>query len=193
MTDLNAKGKAVIFSAPSGSGKSTIVHALLEKGLPLEFSISATSRAPRGNEKHGVDYYFLGVEGFKKCIENKELLEWEEVYSNQFYGTLKSETNRIWSENKAVIFDVDVYGGLNLKKHFRDKALTVFVMPPSIEELENRLKGRNTENHEKIKMRLAKAKEELAQKDPFDVIILNDDLQNAIENAFNAVKEFLDR
>lgn len=193
MTDLNAKGKAVIFSAPSGSGKSTIVHALLEKGLPLEFSISATSRAPRGNEKHGVDYYFLGVEGFKKCIENKELLEWEEVYSNQFYGTLKSETNRIWSENKAVIFDVDVYGGLNLKKHFRDKALTVFVMPPSIEELENRLKGRNTENHEKIKMRLAKAKEELAQKDPFDVIILNDDLQKAIENAFNAVKEFLDR
>ena len=169
------------------------MHALLEKGLPLEFSISATSREPRGQEVNGSDYYFLGIEGFKKCIENDELLEWEEVYSNQFYGTLKSETTRIWSNNKAVIFDVDVYGGLNLKKHFGDKALTVFVMPPSIEELENRLKGRNTENHEKIKMRLAKAKEELAQKDPFDVIILNDDLNKAIENAYNAVKEFLDR
>jgi guanylate kinase len=193
MKSLNATGKAVIFSAPSGSGKSTIVHALLEKGLPLEFSISATSREPRGQEVNGSDYYFLGIEGFKKCIENDELLEWEEVYSNQFYGTLKSETTRIWSNNKAVIFDVDVYGGLNLKKHFGDKALTVFVMPPSIEELENRLKGRNTENHEKIKMRLAKAKEELAQKDPFDVIILNDDLNKAIENAYNAVKEFLDR
>ena len=193
MTRLNAKGKAVIFSAPSGSGKSTIVHALLEKGLPLEFSISATSREPRGQEVSGSHYYFLGIEGFKKCIKNNELLEWEEVYSNQFYGTLKSETERIWSNNKAVIFDVDVYGGLSLKKHFGDKALTVFVMPPSIEELEKRLKGRNTENHEKIKMRLAKAKEELAQKDPFDVIILNDDLGKAIENAYNAVKEFLDR
>jgi guanylate kinase len=193
MTRLNAIGKAVIFSAPSGSGKSTIVHALLDKGLPLEFSISATSRDPRGKEVDGKDYYFLGVEGFKKCIEKDELLEWEEVYSNQFYGTLKSETTRIWSNNKAVIFDVDVYGGLNLKKHFGDKALTVFVMPPSIEELENRLKGRNTENHEKIKMRLAKAKEELAQKDPFDVIILNDDLSKAIDNAYTAVKEFLDR
>jgi len=193
MTRLNAIGKAVIFSAPSGSGKSTIVHALLDKGLPLEFSISATSRDPRGKEVDGKDYYFLGVEGFKKCIEKDELLEWEEVYSNQFYGTLKSETTRIWSNNKAVIFDVDVYGGLNLKKHFGDKALTVFVMPPSIEELENRLKGRNTENQEKIKMRLAKAKEELAQKDPFDVIILNDDLSKAIDNAYTAVKEFLDR
>jgi len=193
MTRLNAIGKAVIFSAPSGSGKSTIVHALLDKGLPLEFSISATSRDPRGKEVDGKDYYFLGVEGFKKCIEKDELLEWEEVYSNQFYGTLKSETTRIWSNNKAVIFDVDVYGGLNLKKHFGDKALTVFVMPPSIEDLENRLKGRNTENHEKIKMRLAKAKEELAQKDPFDVIILNDDLSKAIDNAYTAVKEFLDR
>jgi len=193
MTRLNAIGKAVIFSAPSGSGKSTIVHALLDKGLPLEFSISATSRDPRGKEVNGKDYYFLGVEGFKKCLEKDELLEWEEVYSNQFYGTLKSETTRIWSNNKAVIFDVDVYGGLNLKKHFGDKALTVFVMPPSIEELENRLKGRNTENHEKIKMRLAKAKEELAQKDPFDVIILNDDLSKAIDNAYTAVKEFLDR
>ena len=193
MTRLNAIGKAVIFSAPSGSGKSTIVHALLDKGLPLEFSISATSRDPRGKEVDGKDYYFLGVEGFKKCLEKDELLEWEEVYSNQFYGTLKSETTRIWSNNKAVIFDVDVYGGLNLKKHFGDKALTVFVMPPSIEELENRLKGRNTENQEKIKMRLAKAKEELAQKDPFDVIILNDDLSKAIDNAYTAVKEFLDR
>jgi len=193
MTLLNAKGKAVIFSAPSGSGKSTIVRALLEKGLPLEFSISATSRAPRGQEVNETDYYFLGVEGFKKCIENDELLEWEEVYTNQFYGTLKSEKERIWSNNKAVIFDVDVYGGLNLKQHFGDQALTVFVMPPSIEELENRLIGRNTENHEKIKMRLAKAKEELEQKDPFDVIVLNDDLDKAIENAYNAVKEFLNK
>ncbi|MDB9708424.1 guanylate kinase [Salibacteraceae bacterium] len=193
MTLLNAKGKAVIFSAPSGSGKSTIVRALLEKGLPLEFSISATSRAPRGQEVNETDYYFLGVEGFKKCIENDELLEWEEVYTNQFYGTLKSETERIWSNNKAVIFDVDVYGGLNLKQHFGDQALTVFVMPPSIEELENRLIGRNTENHEKIKMRLAKAKEELEQKNPFDVIVLNDDLDKAIENAYNAVKEFLNK
>ncbi|GAB5538176.1 MAG: guanylate kinase [Salibacteraceae bacterium] len=183
--------KAIIFSAPSGAGKTTIVRALLEQHLPLEFSISATSREPRGKEVHGKDYYFLGINGFKVAIENDQLLEWEEVYPDQFYGTLHSETKRIWSKNKAVLFDVDVYGGIEVKKQLGDNAISIFVMPPSIEELERRLIHRGTESDDKVQIRLGKAKQEIALSDRFDVIIVNEDLESAIYEAAKTVKSFL--
>jgi len=191
MSELNPHGKAIIFSAPSGSGKTTIVRALLDAGLPLEFSISATSRAPRGTEKDGVDYYFLGINGFKEKIDQDALLEWEEVYVDQFYGTLKSETDRIWDNGNAVVFDVDVYGGIELKKILGDQALAIFIQPPSIEELERRLRGRNTESEEKIAQRLSKANEELEQGEAFDTTIVNDDLEKAIYETKAVVLEFL--
>ena len=192
---MNAKeqGKCVIFSAPSGAGKTTIVHYLLRRNLGLEFSVSACSRDPRENEIDGKDYHFLGIEGFKKKIAENAFVEWEEVYSNNFYGTLKSEMERIWSEGKTVIFDVDVIGGLNLKKKFQDNALAIFVQPPSYEELENRLRKRSTESEDKINQRMEKATKELSFSSEFDFILINDDLEIACEKAEELVKEFLKR
>lgn len=188
-----ADGKCIIFSAPSGAGKTTIVHHLLATNPNLEFSISACSREPRTNEVNGKDYFFLGVEGFKQQIEESAFLEWEEVYSNNYYGTLRSEIERIWSDGKAVIFDVDVIGGLNLKKIFGDAALAIFVQPPSIDELEKRLRGRSTESEEKIQQRLAKAQKELSTAKQFDIILENDDLVKTCNKAEYLVEEFLDR
>lgn len=188
---FSEQGKCVIFSAPSGAGKTTIVHHLLDQNIGLEFSVSACSRDPRPNETDGKDYYFLGVEGFKKKIEENAFVEWEEVYTNNFYGTLKSEVERIWSHGKAVIFDVDVIGGLNLKKIFGENALAVFVEPPSIEELENRLRGRSTETEEKIAQRLAKSREEISYSEHFDVILVNDDLEKACKEAEMLITHFL--
>lgn len=185
------EGKLFIFSAPSGSGKTTIVRSLLEKNIGLEFSISATSRPKRENEIHEKDYYFLSVDDFKNKISNKEFLEWEEVYENRFYGTLKSELERIWSKGKHVIFDVDVVGGLNIKKSYPDKALAIFVMPPSIEELEKRLRNRSTDSTDDIKTRIEKAEYELSFANKFDLVIVNDDLEKAIEEAENAVCNFI--
>jgi len=187
------KGKSIIFSAPSGAGKTTIVHHLLSKNLGLEFSISACSRAPRSHEIDGKDYYFLDVSTFKKKIEENAFVEWEEVYTNNFYGTLKSEMQRIWSQGKTVIFDVDVIGGLNLKNEFKDDALAVFVQPPSFEELENRLRGRSTETEDKIRQRMEKAAKELAFAEEFDHILVNDDLLSAFKKAEVLVKEFLNK
>ena len=187
-------GKLVVFSAPSGSGKTTIVrHLLANTDLPLAFSISAASRDPRPNEIHAKDYYFLSIEKFKNRIDNNEFLEYEEVYKDNFYGTLKSEVERIWAQNKVVIFDIDVIGGLNIKKQFPEKTLAVFVQPPSKDELEKRLRGRATETEEKIAMRLAKADKELATAPQFDAIITNDNLELAKQEAFQLVRKFLGR
>lgn len=184
-------GKCVIFSAPSGAGKTTIVQYLLGELPELAFSISACSREPRGEEEHGKHYYFLGIEGFKQKIDDGEFIEWEEVYTDNFYGTLSSELDRIWGEGKTVIFDVDVVGGLNLKKIMGENALAIFVQPPSFEELENRLRFRSTETEEKISMRLAKAQIELARAPEFDYILLNDDLQRACKEAEVIVRKFI--
>ena len=184
-------GKLVIFSAPSGAGKTTIVHHLLKVIPQLEFSISACSRPMRNGEQDGVDYHFLSVDEFRKKIKNDEFIEWEEVYKDNFYGTLRSEVFRIWNNGHHVIFDVDVEGGLNLKSQYTERALAVFVMPPSIESLENRLKRRETETPESIARRLGKAEKELKSADKFDKIILNDNLANALAEAEQIVKEFL--
>lgn len=185
-------GKLIVFSAPSGSGKTTIVRHLLSKEeLKLDFSISATSRAPRGNEVHGTDYYFLSLEDFKKKIKNDEFLEWEEVYRDNFYGTLKSEIERIWAKGKNVIFDIDVVGGLDIKQIYPEKTLAVFVKPPSIEELKIRLKKRKTETEDKINMRVAKASIELATAPQFDHIIINNNLDTALEEAYQLVSDFV--
>ena len=177
------QGKCVIFSAPSGAGKTTIVHYLLSRLSGLEFSVSACSREPRVNEVHGKDYYFLGLEGFRKKIAEQAFVEWEEVYTDNYYGTLKSEIERIWSQGNSVIFDVDVVGGLNLKKKFGDAALAVFVQPPSIDVLEKRLRGRSTESEDKIRQRMEKAANELSYADRFDVLLVNDDLDAACQKA----------
>lgn len=190
-TTLRPRNKAVIFSAPSGAGKTTIVRALLARELPLMFSVSACSRPPREQERDGLDYYFMSAEAFRDEIDNGAFVEWEEVYPGQFYGTLKSEIERIWNLGKAVVFDVDVKGGLSLKKMLDDKAMAIFVDPPSMFALETRLRGRDTESDEKIKMRLAKAASELILKSEFDLVLLNDDLREAIENAQQAVLKFL--
>jgi len=184
-------GKVVIFSAPSGAGKTTIVKEMLNQEFGLEFSISACSRPKRENEINGQDYYFMTIEEFKNKIEKDEFLEWEEVYKDQFYGTLRSEVDRIWAKGKDVIFDVDVVGGLNIKKIFRDSALSIFIMPPSIEVLAERLKGRSTEDELSLKKRLEKAKHELTFADQFDVQIVNDDLEVAIDEASALVFSFL--
>ncbi|MFD0977379.1 guanylate kinase [Salinimicrobium gaetbulicola] len=186
-------GKLIVFSAPSGSGKTTIVRYLLaQEELKLDFSISATSREPRGNEVHGKDYYFLSLEDFKKKIKNDEFLEWEEVYRDNFYGTLKSEVERIWAKGKNVIFDIDVVGGLDIKNIYPEKTLAVFVKPPSIEELKIRLKKRQTESPDKINMRVAKASIELATAPQFDHIIINNDLNTALEEAYTLVSDFVE-
>jgi guanylate kinase len=187
----NNYGKLIIFSAPSGAGKTTIVKALLQSQLNLEFSISAASREKRPKEVHGKDYYFISADEFRKKIASNEFLEWEEVYKDQFYGTLKSEVERIWSNGHHVIFDVDVIGGLNIKKFYGDKALAIFVMPPSVEELENRLRKRSTENEENLKKRIDKALQELTFAPKFDRIIVNDTLENAIKEAKELVENFL--
>ncbi len=183
--------KMIIFSAPSGSGKSTIINYLLKKGFPIEFSISATTREPRGTEKEGVEYYFLTLQEFKNRIENDEFLEYEEVYENRFYGTLRSECERIWNEGKIVVFDVDVAGGIRLKKLFGDKALAIFVKLPSIEELEQRLRKRNTESEEELQKRLAKASHEMTFSYMFDNVVLNDDLKSVCTQVEELVLNFL--
>lgn len=188
---MNQQGKCVIFSAPSGAGKTTIVRHLLKKDPRLAFSVSACSREPRGNEQDGKDYHFLGVEGFRQKIEEEAFVEWEEVYVNNYYGTLKSEIERIWAAGKTVIFDVDVVGGLNLKKQFGAQALAIFVQPPSIEELENRLRSRSTETEEKILQRMSKAKQELAHAVGFDVMLHNIHLDEACAEAEVLVNQFL--
>ena len=185
------KGKCVIFSAPSGAGKTSIVNHLLSKGLNLEFSISACSRGSRGNEKDGKEYYFLGKDKFKELIRKEEFIEWEEVYRDNFYGTLKSEINRIWNSGKTVIFDVDVIGGLNLKKEFQKNALAIFVQPPSYQDLETRLRLRKTESEEKIKQRMAKARKELSFASEFDFILVNNDLLEACKQAEALIKDFI--
>ena len=185
-------GKLIVFSAPSGSGKTTIVRYLLAQDeLKLDFSISATSREARGTEQNGKDYYFLSLKEFKNKIKNDEFLEWEEVYRDNFYGTLKSEVERIWAEGKNVIFDIDVVGGLDIKQIYPEKTLAVFVKPPSIEELKIRLKKRKTESEDKINMRVAKASIELATAPQFDHIIVNNDLNTALEEAYTLVADFV--
>lgn len=184
-------GKLIIFSAPSGAGKTTIVQYLLKVFPQLEFSVSACSRPKRNGETHGVDYYFLSIEEFKQKIANNEFVEWEEVYKDHFYGTLKSEIERIWNKGKHIIFDMDVTGGLNLKKQFGDKALAIFVMPPSIQHLEERLKLRETETPESIARRIGKAHHELQTAKIFDKIILNDNLDHAFAQAVKMVSEFI--
>jgi guanylate kinase len=187
----NFSGKLVIFSAPSGSGKTTIVSHLLKEGLPLAFSISATSRPPRGTEKHGKEYYFLSPESFREHIAQNAFVEWEEVYQDRYYGTLKSEVTRLWAAHKHVLFDVDVVGGLNLKKQYADRALAIFVKAPSIAELEERLRKRSTETEEELQLRLRKAGEEYAYADKFDVVLVNDDLREAKNKAVELVRTFL--
>jgi guanylate kinase len=183
--------KVLIFSAPSGSGKTTLVrHLLAFEDLKLEFSVSACSRAPRGEEIHGKDYYFLSVEDFKQKIENDDFLEWEEVYKDNFYGSLKSEVNRIANKGNNAVFDVDVIGGLNIKKFYGNAALSVFIMPPSVEELEKRLKNRSTDNESAIKTRIEKAKFEMQFAQEFDVIIINDKLENAKSEVEKIVRDF---
>lgn len=184
-------GKFIIFSAPSGAGKTTIVKHLLNSGLPLEFSISATSRKPRGMEVHGKEYYFLTENEFKERIKADEFIEWEEVYAGNYYGTLKSEVKRIWEKDKHVLFDIDVKGGVNLKNKFPENTLSIFVMPPSVEELERRLIARSTDDMETIKKRVAKAIEEISYANKFDLIIVNDILEQAQAKAFNEVEKFI--
>ena len=181
-----------MFSAPSGSGKTTIVQYLLaQQELNLDFSVSCTSRSPRGDEKHGENYYFISLKDFKQHIKNSEFLEWEEVYRDNFYGTLKTEIERIWAMGKNVIFDIDVVGGLRIKKKFPDKTLAVFVKPPSIDELKIRLKKRKTESDDRINMRIAKASIELATAPQFDYIIENNHLDTALNEAKKLVAAFI--
>lgn len=192
MSTSKQNGKCVIFSAPSGAGKTTIVHHLINERIGVEFSVSACSRAPRPNEIDGVDYHFLGAEGFKQKIAQDAFVEWEEVYKDNFYGTLKSEVERIWARGKAVIFDVDVIGGLHLKQIFGDDALAIFVQAPSFEILEQRLRGRSTETEEKIQTRLAKAAKESSFAKDFDIILINDSLPEACKKAKLEVQQFLE-
>jgi len=187
------KGKLMIFSAPSGSGKSTLVQYLMSQNPNLAFSISCTSRAPRGTEKHGVEYYFLSPEEFRQRIANDEFLEYEEVYTDKFYGTLKSEVERLSNEGKVVLFDVDVKGGVNIKKFYGDRALSLFVQPPSIEELSRRLHGRGTDTEEVIQTRLDKAAYELTFAPQFDKVIVNDDLNQAKAEVLAVMNDFLNR
>lgn len=184
-------GKLIIFSAPSGSGKSTIINYLLTQNLNLSFSISATSRAPRGTEQNGVEYFFLTPEEFKQRIANDEFLEYEEVYKDRFYGTLKAQVEKQLAAGQNVIFDVDVVGGCNIKKFYGDRALSVFIQPPSLEELRKRLTGRGTDAPEVIESRLAKATFELSYAEKFDVVIVNNNLEKAQEEALKTIRDFI--
>ena len=187
------KGKLIIVSAPSGSGKSTIVNWLMQEHpeLNLYFSISCTSRSPRGEEKDGVEYFFLTPEAFKERIKNNEFLEYEEVYENRFYGTLKAQVERQREAGQNVVFDVDVKGGVNIKKHYGKEALSLFIQPPSIEELRRRLEHRGTDTQEAIEQRLAKAAYELTFAPKFDRVVVNDDLETAKQETFNIINDFL--
>jgi len=188
------QGKLIVFSAPSGSGKTTIVKYLLaQKELGLGFSISATSRPLRGKEIEGKDYHFISTKAFKRHVKQGDFVEYEEVYTDNFYGTLKSEVERIWALGKHVIFDIDVVGGLNIKKQYPDKTLAIFVQPPSVEIMEQRLRDRKTETEAKIKERVAKAAKELAFAKDFDLILINDVLEDAQKEAYNLVKDFLEK
>ena len=183
--------KTVIFSAPSGSGKSTIVHHILGLHPEMEFSVSAASRAPRGEEKNGIDYYFITPEEFRQKIENDEFVEYEQVYEGRYYGTLKEEVQRIWDKGNVIIFDVDVKGGINLKKYFGERALSVFIQAPSIDELRRRLVNRGTDSEADIDARVAKAAEEITFADKFDYILINDELDKAFEDIDKVVDDFL--
>jgi guanylate kinase len=185
--------KAILFSAPSGSGKTTIIKKLMNYFDCFEFSISATCRKPREGERDGVDYYFLSPEAFQQRVANGDFLEWEEVYTNTCYGTLKSEIDRICGNGKVMIFDVDVNGGINIKRFFGDDALAIFVMPPSIEVLEQRLRSRGTETEESIRKRLGRSSKELNEAPRFDVTIINDDLQRAVEETRQTIEKFLEK
>jgi guanylate kinase len=185
------EGKIIIFSAPSGAGKTTVVRHLLSKNQNFAFSVSATSRKPRGKELNGVDYFFMTAEEFKTKIKDNEFLEWQEVYPNSFYGSLKSEVDKILNEGKNILFDVDVVGGSNIKKIYGDRALALFIQPPSITELEKRLLARSTDNKEGIRERLEKAERELQYAHLFDVIIMNDTLEHALQEAEDRVEAFL--
>ena len=186
------KGKLLIFSAPSGSGKTTLVNYLLSEIPEMAFSVSATSRAPRGNEVNGKEYYFITLEEFKKRVENGEFLEWQEVYPGRCYGTLLSVVEKMREEGKHVVFDVDVVGGTNIKKYYGDEALSIFIQAPSIEALRERLVGRQTDSMEEIERRLAKADWEMNfAKDKFDTIIINDELETAKSEILAVVKDFL--
>ncbi|MBD3890428.1 MULTISPECIES: guanylate kinase [Olleya] len=188
------QGKLIVFSAPSGSGKTTIVrHLLKQDHLNLAFSISATSREKRGTEEHAKDYYFLSAKDFKQHIKDDDFLEWEEVYRDNFYGTLKTEVERIWALGKNVIFDIDVSGGLRIKRKFPEETIAIFVKPPSIDELKIRLKKRKTESDDKINMRISKASAELATAPLFDVIIENDNLEKALTEAEHLVSDFINK
>ena len=184
-------GKLIIFSAPSGSGKTTIVRELLKRFDCFEFSISATSRQPRGQEQNGVDYYFLSNDEFRSRVERDEFVEWEEVYAGTCYGTLRSEMERIWSKGNVIVFDVDVMGGINLKRLFGDDACSIFIMPPSVEELERRLRGRGTDSEEVIQKRIAKAEFELSKSPEFDFTVVNDILDEAVVEATSIIENFL--
>jgi guanylate kinase len=188
---MNPQGKLIVFSAPSGAGKTTIVHHLLSKMNELEFSISATTREPRGDEVNGRDYYFISKEDFLHRIAKKQFVEFEEVYSGTFYGTLRGEIERIWKKGKTVIFDIDVEGGLHLKKKYDGQALAIFVQPPSLEVLKERLTGRGTDSGEKLKERFIKAEKELGYAPRFDIILKNHDLETACGEAENMVKNFI--
>src|ERR1700748_2926684 len=188
---MTKEGKLIIFSAPSGAGKTTIVHHLLSKFPDLEFSISATTRNARGDEKHGIDYYFISKEEFLHRIAKKQFVEFEEVYSGTFYGTLRTEIERIWQQGKTVIFDIDVEGGLHLKRKYDGAALAIFVQPPSLEVLKERLAGRGTDSHEKLHERFVKAEKELNYAPQFDIILKNYDLQTACNEAEQLVANFI--
>jgi len=183
--------KVVIFSAPSGSGKTTLVKHCLYKFPKLKFSISATTRSIRGNEKHGIDYFFLPIDEFKRKIEQNEFVEYEEVYKDKYYGTLKNEVEKIWNEGNIVIFDVDVKGGVNLKKIFNSQALAIFIAPPSVEELQRRLENRGTDSPEVIKTRIEKASEELSFSKYFDKSVVNEDLENTKSEVEQLIKDFI--
>mgnify|MGYP003297386833 CR=1 FL=1 len=188
---METTGKLIIFSAPSGSGKTTIVKRLLEIFPQFEFSISATSRQPRGQEQNGVDYFFLTQEEFREKVAADAFVEWEEVYNGTCYGTLKSEMERIWSKGNIIVFDVDVMGGINLKRLFGEDACSVFIMPPSVEELERRLRGRGTDSEEVILKRIAKADFELTKAPEFDHVVVNDVLDVAVDEATAIINNFL--
>jgi guanylate kinase len=189
---VKKEGKLIVFSAPSGSGKTTIVHHLLkQKELNLDFSISATSREKRGTEIHEKDYYFISLEKFQAHVKNNDFIEWEEVYTANFYGTLKEEVERIWDQGKHVIFDIDVVGGLRIKKKFPEQTLAIFVQPPSIKEMERRLRNRQTDSEEKIQERVRKAEKELKFASDFDVILVNNELNTAKQEAYNLVENFI--
>ena len=188
---MEVSGKLIIFSAPSGSGKTTIVKELLKMFPQFEFSISATSRQPRGTEQNGVDYFFLSQEEFRQKVAADEFVEWEEVYNGTCYGTLKSEMERIWAKGNIIIFDVDVMGGINLKRIFGEQACSVFIMPPSVEVLRERLIGRGTDSMETIEKRVAKAEFEISKSGEFDYVVVNDILDTAVAETEDIINNFL--